>query len=459
MATTTSRSKLEFKQEADRVHERLVEASRREKEAVHDMAYLLADVERRKLYAARNRTSTGDYAVHFGFTRSAGHARDLVNLVKKLEQTPKIRAAFKRGDMDWTKARTAAAAVIAAADDPTSEDRWLARALKHTNEVLEALKREEQGDPAPIRKVLKLSREADADLEQACTMARAMYGRKLTDTEALAIVCRDWAQLQAGGGGEGGRSSDNPANRIVINRCGDCGKAWRETRRGRVEVSQAHAEAAECDSEVSDVRDGPARITKTVPPVTRRHVLDRDGHRCRVPGCTSRGYLHVHHEGGREVVGHDPEKMPALCDVHHTQRHDDMLTIRPDAEVGFRFFGFDGAELTGAPGELAPPAPRASVESGPRSCERPADPVPGSSSSVPEPVTSGPRSREREPAADPLDEVAGRALAGLGLRPRERAQALKSAREALAARDEPVTLEALLHAALVALPTPGARTS
>jgi hypothetical protein len=215
MATTTSRSKLEFKQEADRVHERLVEASRREKEAVHDMAYLLADVERRKLYAARNRTSTGDYAVHFGFTRSAGHARDLVNLVKKLEQTPKIRAAFKRGDMDWTKARTAAAAVIAAADDPTSEDRWLARALKHTNEVLEALKREEQGDPAPIRKVLKLSREADADLEQACTMARAMYGRKLTDTEALAIVCRDWAQLQAGGGGEGGRSSENPANRTA----------------------------------------------------------------------------------------------------------------------------------------------------------------------------------------------------------------------------------------------------
>jgi hypothetical protein len=413
--------------------------------------------------APQRTTSTGDYAVHFGFTRSSGHARDLVNLVKKLEQTPKIRAAFKQGDMDWTKARTAANATIAAADDPTSEDRWLARALKHTNDVLEALQREEQGDPSPIRKRLDLSREEEADLEQACTMARAMYGRRLTDAQALAIVCRDWALLQAGGGGrgsEGGRSSENPANRIVISRCGDCGKAWRETRRGRVEVSPAHAEAAACDAEVSDVRDGPARITKTVPPKTRRHVLDRQGHRCRVPGCSSMGYLHVHHEGGREVVGHDPEKMPALCDVHHVQRHDDLLTIRPDAEVGFRFFGADGVELTGAPGELAPPAPRASVESGPRSCERPADPAP----TVPEPVKSAPRSCERggdpaQPAADSHDEVADRALAGLGLRPRERAQALKSAREALAARDEPVTLEALLHAALVALPTPGARAS
>lgn len=50
MATTTSRSTASFKQEADRVHARLVEASRREKEAVVEIAYLLADVERRKLY-------------------------------------------------------------------------------------------------------------------------------------------------------------------------------------------------------------------------------------------------------------------------------------------------------------------------------------------------------------------------------------------------------------------------
>jgi hypothetical protein len=224
------------------------------------------------------------------------------------------------------------------------------------------------------------------------------------------------------------------------------------------------------------VRDGPARITKTVPPVTRRHVLDRDGHRCRVPGCTSMGYLHVHHEGGREVVGHDPEKMPAICDFHHTQRHDDELAIRPDAEVGFRFFGFDGNELTGVPGELAPPARRAPVESGPRSCERPADPARSMSpapvtSAAPEPVTADPRSCERRVApadasscasqsvAQQINDDAGRALTLLGLRARERDQALKSAREALAARDEPVTLEALLHAALVALPTSGARVS
>jgi hypothetical protein len=90
---------------------------------------------------------------------------------------------------------------------------------------------------------------------------------------------------------------------------------------------------------------------------------------------------------------------------------------------------------------------------------------------VPELVTSGPRHFERgvrsgaglalacEPTADSLDGVAGCALAGLDRRLSECAQAVRSAREALAARNEPVTLEALVREALVALPTPGARAS
>ena len=460
-----------FNQEAERVHACLLDASRREKAAVVEIAYMLADVDRRQLYRAFTRTSVGDYAVHFGITRSAGHARDLVAMVKNLEKAPKIRVAFEQGEMDWTKARTAAAAVVAAASDPTNpdptaEDRWLERGLTHTNGVLEALAREEQGDSAPIRKLLKLTREEDADVEQACTVARAMYGRKLTDAQALAIVCRAWAKIQATGGGEGLRSNDNPANRIVIGRCGDCGKVWRETRRGRVEVSQARYEAAACDAEISDVRNGPARITKEIPRTIRRHVLDRDGHRCRVPGCTSVGYLHVHHEGGREVVGHDPDKMPSLCDEHHLQRHRDLFDVREDAEVGFRFFRLDGTELTGAPGEVAPtPTSRALVESGPRSYGR-AEPA-GATSSAPAPAASGLRSHERtDPVTDSaaaaehasqLEEDAGRALATLGLRPRERERAMKSAREALAARDEAVTLESFVREALVALPGPRAR--
>lgn len=450
MATTSS----ELSQEADRVHARLLDASRREKAAVLEIAYLLADVDSRQLYRKFTRTSVGDYAVYFGITRSAGHARDLVNMVRNLEKTPKIRAALENGEMDWTKARTASAAAVAAAADPGSEDRWLKRGREHTSEVLEALAREEQGDSAPIRKLLKLTREEDADVDQAVFTIRAMYGRELTVEQALAVVCRDWARIQAGGGGEGQRSSCNPANRLVITRCGDCGKAWRETRKGPIEVSSALLEAHACDAEISDVRDGPARITKTVPPKTRRHVLDRDGHRCRVPGCPSMGFLHAHHEGGREVVGHDADLMPALCDEHHRQRHLDLLKIRPDAEVGFRFFDRDGTEVTGAPGQVAAVVPRALLPSGPRSCERagPED----DSSSAPEPP-SEPRSCERgsseatQETAE-TDEDAGRALARLGLRKREVAEALTSARKALVTRSEAVTLESLLREALGALP-------
>jgi len=164
------------------------------------------------------------------------------------------------------------------------------------------------------------------------------------------------------------------------------------------------------------------------------------------------------------VVGHDPDKMPSLCDEHHLQRHRDLFDVREDAEVGFRFFRLDGTELTGAPGEVAPtPTSRALVESGPRSYGR-AEPA-GATSSAPAPAASGLRSHERtDPVTDSaaaaehasqLEEDAGRALATLGLRPRERERAMKSAREALAARDEAVTLESLVREALVALPGQG----
>ncbi len=55
-------------------------------------------------------------------------------------------------------------------------------------------------------------------------------------------------------------------------------------------------------------------------PTARRPdpVIERDGYRCAVPGCTSRRNLHDHHIAFRSAGGSDaPENRISLCAFHH----------------------------------------------------------------------------------------------------------------------------------------------
>src|SRR3970282_2267760 len=55
-------------------------------------------------------------------------------------------------------------------------------------------------------------------------------------------------------------------------------------------------------------------------PAARRPdpVIERDGYRCAVPGCTSRRNLHDHHIEFRSAGGSDaPGNRVALCAFHH----------------------------------------------------------------------------------------------------------------------------------------------
>lgn len=426
MAITASKnekkSNAKFHRRAGRVHTELLELTRREHALTAEKAFRLLHVERRKLYRAFNRADTYDYAVHFGFVTSHRKARELVELAKRVEDWPEMRNKLMNGEVEWTKARDAAAG---AALQPERRPYWLKAALTKRSNAIQTEVRELKGEPAPVRWPFQFTRDQAGDFEQALALIRAQYGRKLTDGEAAAILGRAWLAIQAGGGGDAARSADNPANRVVTYRCGDCSKAWRETRSGRVEVHAQELEAAGCDAELVDARDGPERITKTVPPMIRRHVLDRDGHRCRVPGCSSVGFLHIHHEPGREAVGHDPSRMCPLCDEHHRQRHLELLEIREDPDVGFRFFrAGDGVELTAAVGEVAPIPPAPAAEA----------------------------ARSREQRSPSIDDDARKALVNLGFGKREASHAVDAARATVTARGEDVSVEGLLRQALASLP-------
>jgi hypothetical protein len=101
------------------------------------------------------------------------------------------------------------------------------------------------------------------------------------------------------------------------------------------------------DGEVFEaLLDGALRAWTLRDPASRRPdaVIERDGYRCAVPGCTSRRSLHDHHVTFRSAGGSDAaENRVTLCAFHHQRcLHAGRLGVKgcaPDAllfELGLR---------------------------------------------------------------------------------------------------------------------------
>ena len=138
---------------------------------------------------------------------------------------------------------------------------------------------------------------------------------------------------------------------IAITRCPDCTRAWQDVAGHTIEISETELAQASCDAELLGRVDGdkPARVTKTIPPRTRRAVLRRDRGRCVVPGCRNARYVDVHHIVPRAAGGkHTPSKLSALCSAHHKAAHDGRLRIDGTAPDKLRVTHADGRPY-GAP--------------------------------------------------------------------------------------------------------------
>lgn len=394
---------------------KLRQVAHRRRKATAELAYLLAGFDDEDLAGMLMFADVGVFAVEQGHVESETEAHDLIKVVRELERFPILRQTFCAGETYTSKVRRVLPHV-------TSENEAeLAEAVRSlSNRKLEDKLREMKGLATPVKdevsRTYVFSREGAAFVDQRVKAEmRAMreLGTTLTQSEALERILR-------GSLLESAASNKAPPWRVVVNAC-ECGdKAWLQTRNGAVPVSAQTLKEATADALVADATGGPKDVTSTIPPATRALVYDRDQGRCRAPGCKNMGYLHVHHEPGRKVVGHDPDFMLLTCTRHHPDRHAGKIRIEGSHSKGFRFFLHDGTEI------LAPPPAPAGV----------------------------PKLEEAVLEANLL--LAKVAMKRLGLSRKKAAELVERARAALEARGEACSVDALVTEALRLMPSPDA---
>ncbi len=320
-----------------------------------------------------------------------GPARERLRVADALAALPKLRAAMSSGDVAYSAARELTR--VATVD---TEAAWLTAAAKHTvREIEDMVSGRRRGDspddpPDPAARLHELRLLLPAAVLGKFTAARraleAACGHPLTDGDLLATLCD--GQL-AGVGSNGGATAagsqvgdaaaaSRPMYQIAITRCPDCTRAWQDVAGHTIEISETELAQASCDAELLGRVDGdkPARVTKTIPPRTRRAVLRRDRGRCVVPGCRNARYVDVHHIVPRVEGGdHTPSGLSALCSAHHKAAHDGRLRIEGTAPDKLRVTHADGRPYgappshVGAGGPVAPPPAGGEVSAAPRQAD------------------------------------------------------------------------------------------
>jgi hypothetical protein len=275
-----------------------------------------------------------------------GAARERLRVADALVALPKLQAAMAAGDVAYSAARELTR--VATVD---TEDAWLAVATKHTVRDIEDMVSgrhrgalpDDPPDPAARLHELRLLVPA-AVLGKFTAARRALEetsGHALTDGDLLATLCD--GQLAGAEGGDAAAS--RPMYQIAITRCPDCLRAWHDVAGHTIELSGAELAQASCDADLLGRVDGdkPARVTKSIPPRTRRAVLRRDRGRCIVPGCRNARYVDVHHLIARAKGGkHTPTTLAALCSAHHAAAHDGRMRVEGTAPGKLRFTHADG---------------------------------------------------------------------------------------------------------------------
>lgn len=331
------------------IHAELVQLQRAENLAAARKTELLATVRREQLHEPFGQ-SFGAYAEQYGLATSARQAFAATHMWKQLDGRPELKAALTSGDASFQKVREAASFAT-----PENDAELAALVRSGSGADLRARKIQEQvrrGESPST--TLEVSLDTKARLGHlrdvlSCRLGESV-GRQLSLGETLdhaldtAITAEHTPTV--GEDGEVKRAPvallAEPLARLHLFPGGE--GPWIHGSDGPVVLGRTTGELLRCCSE-SLSRKGDRR--PAVPRKDARLLWSRDAGMCAVPGCRHRVYLHIHHEGGYEQVGHDLEHMLLLCSAHHRMRHQGWVRIEGVGSTGFRFFRIDGVEISG----------------------------------------------------------------------------------------------------------------
>ena len=296
------------------------------------------EIMRRRLYRKLGYSSINQYArveLKFSKTRTG----DFVQLARKLEQLPEVRASIAGGQLGYTKARE-----IVKVASPETQKGWVEEAKVSSRRELERkvarARRQAKTNPGqtelipddtlkrvpraanPVRLSVEMTPEQFALYEallEKLHQQGPVGNRAELILEAMAELIAARAATTPKKAPRGAHSG-GPSYQLHIHQCPDCQQAAIPTSKGELAVDKIFIEAATCDAKVN--RSG-QRNTATIPPSLRRMVLTRDRHLCRTPGCGHTKFLEVHHLKPRSLGGgHHPENLITLCRACHQLWHE-----------------------------------------------------------------------------------------------------------------------------------------
>jgi hypothetical protein len=330
------------------------------------------DVEEARMLLLAKRLEIHRYLGYGSFAeyieRVLGYApntgRDRVRVAEELEELPAIATAWEEGRLTYSAVRE-----MTRVATPETEDVVVAYCDGLTvREVVDAMRGLEKGDDPrrqrhpelePRRLRMELPPETYALFLEARRWLEREVGHAMDDAQFMAVACR--AVLDGGARGadhpdsqresaEHGALTDEvpstarakppagPRHQIAIIVCEQCRRGWHDVPGQSVEITAAALERARCDAiELGRVDVGaaaPAPARRSIAANTRRAVLARDHHRCRVPGCRMSRFVDVHHIVHVENGG-GPEmwNLVTLCELHHSMHHDGRIVIAGTADA------------------------------------------------------------------------------------------------------------------------------
>jgi hypothetical protein len=251
----------------------------------------------------------------------ARRAWQLIALDRRLMRLPRLAAAYRKGELSWVRA----SAIAGLATEATEED-WIRVARSVTVRRLRA----EVGLAGAVQGVRPPGLASDGRVQlSAPRAAGAGAGSALSDGENCVRI-RFWAPLEVASLWRQAVA----ASRMAL---------FRE----RTAPEAAPAEW-ECVERILQAFVAAWSVRKTAAWQRRYRIFERDGWRCRVPGCSSRASLQVHHVVFRSHGGgEDDGNLVTLCATHHLRGiHQGRLRCHalPDGLLAWEFAPdpFDG---------------------------------------------------------------------------------------------------------------------